>query len=67
MSIQVRNETPMQASWHAIREHKTWRVVLISLQWPLKNVQENVVQGLGPQFIAMKFVAVSETNKQMNK
>ena len=31
MSTQVRNEIPMPANWHASREHKALRVVLITL------------------------------------
>ena len=38
-----------------------------SFHWPLKNVLENIVQGLGPQFTAIKSAAVSETNKQTSK
>lgn len=38
-----------------------------SFHWPLKNVLENIVQDLGPQFMAMKSVAVSEANKQKNQ
>ena len=58
----------MQANWPCNqRTEDTKGGVNNSFRWPLRNVLENVVQGLGLQSIAVKSVAVSETNKQTNK
>lgn len=68
MSTQVRSEIPMQANWPCNQRTEDAKGgVNNSFHWPLRNVLENVVQGLGLQFIAVKSVAVSETNKQTNK